>query len=168
MLKGLQDWKRTRLFPVGGETITRLTDRISQTRHHLEQFDVLAVLSGTNDIAQGATVDQLKRRYRQLRQTVSMLLPGSVLIIISLLPRPCDYDPKIKVINKWLARWCPRHHTLFIKAFRPFKHGHEGIHEDLYGSKRLHLNNHPGKSILGGLLRSQLGDKNIRAMLGRL
>ncbi len=168
MLKGIPDWKRTSIYPIGGETLSGLTDRVLRDFSTLEQFDIIAFMSGTNDVAKGASLEQIKARYGRLRKTLRAFLPEAQLVVISLLPRPCDYDPKIKLLNKWLQHWAAHHRMVYIKAFQPFKHGHEGIHEDLYGRGKLHLKNKNGKVILHRLLQSQLGDKNIRRLVGRL
>jgi N-acetylglucosamine-6-sulfatase len=88
---------------VDGDTTTSLAERLDDVV--AAQPDSVVLLIGTNDFGQRRTVEQVVRGVESIMVTMRRELPGTRLLLQSIMPRSADYAPRIKDANRHLRQF---------------------------------------------------------------
>lgn len=88
----------------GGDTVAGLTARVDDVI--ATQPDSIVLLIGTNDFgAHKRTVEQVVRGIENVMVTFRRELPGTRLLLVSILPRAVELAPRIKDANRHLRQF---------------------------------------------------------------
>lgn len=88
---------------VDGDTTATLAERVDQIV--AAQPDSVVLLIGTNDFTARRSVEQVVRGVESLLVTLRRELPGSRLLLQSILPRGADLAPRIRDANRHLRQF---------------------------------------------------------------
>jgi lysophospholipase L1-like esterase len=86
-----------------GDTTTTLAERLDEVI--ATQPDSVVLLIGTNDFGTRRTVEQVVRGVESIMVTMRRELPGTRLLLQSIMPRGADLAPRIKDANRHLRQF---------------------------------------------------------------
>lgn len=114
------DWLEVIVIP--GANIFSIHQYIRENKARIRIFSHLLLHVGTNDIANGLSVNLTLQYYTNLLELIQSTSTCHV-VISGILPRPVDFlDSKQHVIqvNNNLAALALRRKALFVKTYKPF------------------------------------------------
>jgi lysophospholipase L1-like esterase len=124
-------------FGVAGSTtddlLTRLDD-IVQT-----QPDEIVLLAGTEDLTRRGSVEHVVRNIETALVTLRRELPGTRLLLVSILPRGHEFADRVKEANRHLWQFAATVHGQYLDAW-PGLALEDGELNPVYTADRLHLN----------------------------
>ena len=88
---------------VGGDTTASLAERLDQVV--AAQPDSVVLLIGANDFGSRRSVEQVVRGVESILVTMRRELPGTRLLLQSILPRTADQAPRIQDANRHLRQF---------------------------------------------------------------
>lgn len=127
---------RLRNFGIGGECSDHLLQRLEPVICIRPQQ--LFLLIGTNDLAWGASTEEIAGNVEALIDTFSARLPDCRLHLQSALPRQRKFAPRIRQLNARYAEIARRRGIAFIDLHPPFDDGTGELRRELTYD-RLHL-----------------------------
>lgn len=148
------DWEswfpdaRTLNFGVGGSTtdnVLALVDEIVEARP-----DDIILLVGTNDLGTRQTVEHLVRNIQSICVTLRRELPGSRMLVQSVMPRAREFSPRIHDANIHLRQFSSTVNAQFLDLW-PALSLEDGEINPAYSDDRLHLNDAGYEAWLGEL-----------------
>ncbi len=134
-----QEWfpdRRTHNLGVGGNTtddvIARLDDIVSV------HPDAVALLIGTNDLGTRKSVEHLVRNIEFLMVSLRRDLPGTRMLVQSILPRGREFAEQIKDANRHLRQFSPNVNAQYLDLWPAFAL-EDGEIDPRFSDDRLHL-----------------------------
>ena len=163
IIKFLKITNQADVISYPGITIDRLYWKIKLGKINLNQYKVIVIHVGTNDV-EGNHVNVIIEKYLRLLEIVRYRNNSAVIGVSSILPKPCvtqTENERIVLINRDLKRLSVANNFCFIPSYRPFVSKQKQFNIDLFARDKLHLsfkgsvtlrNNLVGniKSIQGG------------------
>lgn len=152
IIKNLPPIEGVQLRSFPGATIGKLLYWLENGKISLKDVNYVIIHVGTNNIANGFSVDSMSSDFANLIAKFRKLSPALHIIVSSILPRPVDHessDKKIREINTKLEKSMSKDLNFkFVRSYRPFCYGGEikrylfakrdgGLHLNSEGSSRL-------------------------------
>lgn len=129
--------RETHNLGVGGNTtddlIARLPDVVAL------QPDAVALLIGTNDLGTRKSVEHLVRNVEYALVTLRRDLPGTRMLVQSVLPRGREFAADIQDANRHLRQFSPSVHAQYLDLWPAFAL-EDGEIDPRFSDDRLHLN----------------------------
>jgi lysophospholipase L1-like esterase len=135
-----------------GDTTADVQDRLDEVidRHP----SVVVVMVGTNDFGLRATVEQVVRGTENILWTLHHALPGTRILVVSVLPRERERSEWIRQVNIHVRQFAPTVKAEFLDLW-PQVADEDGELSHRYTSDRLHLND-AGYALWADALRPHL------------
>lgn len=124
-------------FGVGGDTTEDVLARIDSVIE--AQPDEIVLLIGTNDLGLRRSVESLVRNTQSILVELRRALPGSRLLLQSVLPRGREFADRIREANIHLRQFSATVHAQFLDLW-PALALDDGELNPIYSDDRLHLN----------------------------
>jgi lysophospholipase L1-like esterase len=124
-------------FGVGGDTSEDVLARIDAVIE--AQPDEIVLLIGTNDLGLRRSVESLVRNTQSILVELRRALPGSRLLLQSVLPRGREFADRIREANIHLRQFSATTHAQFLDLW-PALALDDGELNPIYSDDRLHLN----------------------------
>jgi lysophospholipase L1-like esterase len=124
-------------FGVGGDTSEDVLARIDSVID--AQPDEIVLLIGTNDLGLRRSVESLVRNTQSILVELRRALPGSRLLLQSVLPRGREFADRIREANIHLRQFSATTHAQFLDLW-PALALDDGELNPIYSDDRLHLN----------------------------
>ncbi|CAN5169987.1 hypothetical protein BH09ACT1_BH09ACT1_26360 [soil metagenome] len=124
-------------FGVGGDTSEDVLARIDSVIE--AQPDEIVLLIGTNDLGLRRSVESLVRNTQSILVELRRALPGSRLLLQSVLPRGREFADRIREANIHLRQFSATTHAQFLDLW-PALALDDGELNPIYSDDRLHLN----------------------------
>jgi len=97
--------RQTHNLGVSGDTTDELIERIDEV---VELHpDAIALLVGTNDLGQRKSVEHLVRNIEYLLVTLRRGLPGTRMLVQSIMPRGAEFADRVRDANRHLRQFAP-------------------------------------------------------------
>jgi lysophospholipase L1-like esterase len=103
------------------------------------QPDEIVLLVGTEDLGRRGSVEHVVRNIETALVTLRRELPGTRLLLVSILPRGHEYADRIKEANRHLWQFVATVHGQYLDAW-PGLALEDGELNPVYSQDRLHLN----------------------------
>ena len=139
---------RTLNFGRGGDTTDHVLERLDEVI--AAQPDEIVVLVGTNDLGLRQTVEHLVRNTETICVNLRRALPGSRMLVQSVMPRGREYASRIQEANIHLRQFASTVHAQFLDLW-PTMALDDGELNPLYTDDRLHLSSAGYEAWLGEL-----------------
>lgn len=121
---------------VSGNTTDELIERIDQV---VELHpDAVALLIGTNDLGQRKSVEHLVRNIEYLLVTLRRGLPGTRMLVQSIMPRGAEFAERVHDANRHLRQFAPSVNAQYLDLWPALSVGEEISPE--FSDDKLHLN----------------------------
>jgi lysophospholipase L1-like esterase len=161
MIRHLNDIYGSVNISLRGKGIVDLSRYVLDNSQKLAKAAAVALLIGTNDIANNMDLENFERYYVDTINQVKRAAPQSVVFLCTILPRPVDaVSGEWFAYNKIISQLAGQPRCAFVPTCRSFS-GPSGQPDWRYFAKDgLHLND-KGVSRLQEVLRSKLNDKMI-------
>jgi lysophospholipase L1-like esterase len=124
-------------FGVDGSTTDDLLTRLDDVV--LAQPDELVLLAGTEDFSRRGSVEHIVRNIETALVTLRKELPGTRLLLVSILPRGHEFADRIHEANRHLWQFVATVHGQYLDAW-PGLALEDGELNPVYTGDRLHLN----------------------------
>lgn len=124
-------------FGVGGDTSEDVLARIDSVIE--AKPDEIVLLIGTNDLGLRRSVESLVRNTQSILVELRRALPGSRLLLQSVLPRGREFADRIREANIHLRQFSATTHAQFLDLW-PALALDDGELNPIYSDDRLHLN----------------------------
>ena len=124
-------------FGVGGDTTEDVLARLDTVV--AAHPDEIVLLIGTNDLGMRRTVEQLVRNIQSMLVDLRRDLPGSRMLVQSVLPRGREFADRIRDANIHIRQFAPTVHAQFLDLW-PTMALQDGELNPAYSDDRLHLN----------------------------
>ena len=124
-------------FGVDGATTDDLLNRIDEIV--AGQPDEIVLLAGTEDLTRRGSVEHIVRNIETALVTLRRGLPGTRLLLVSILPRGHEFAERIKQANRHLWQFVATVHGQYLDAW-PGLALDDGELNPAYSADRLHLN----------------------------
>ena len=121
---------------VSGNTTDDLIERID-TVVELHP-DAVALLIGTNDLGQRKSVEHLVRNIEYLLVTLRRGLPGTRMLVQSIMPRGAEFADRVHDANRHLRQFAPSVNAQYLDLWPALSVGAEISPE--FSDDKLHLN----------------------------
>ena len=121
---------------VSGNTTDDLIERID-TVVELHP-DAVALLIGTNDLGQRKSVEHLVRNIEYLLVTLRRGLPGTRMLVQSIMPRGAEFADRVHDANRHLRQFAPSVNAQYLDLWPALSVGDEISPE--FSDDKLHLN----------------------------
>lgn len=135
-------------FGMGGDTTDHLLERLDEVI--AAQPHEIIVLIGTNDLGLRQTVEHLVRNTETICVSLRRSLPGSRMLVQSIMPRGREYAPRIQEANIHLRQFASTVHAQFLDLW-PAMALDDGELNPMYTEDRLHLSPAGYEAWLGEL-----------------
>lgn len=112
--------------------------------------DAVALLIGTNDLGTRRSVEHLVRNVEYLLVTLRRDLPGTRMLVQSILPRGADFADRIRDANRHLRQFAPTVHAQYLDLWPTFAQ-EDGALDPAFSDDRLHLNDEGYRAWLAEL-----------------
>ena len=134
-----QTWFPDRLtynLGVSGDTTDEVIDRIDRV---IELHpDAVALLVGTNDLSQRKSVEHLVRNIEYLLVTLRRGLPGTRMLVQSIMPRGAEYAERVRDANRHLRQFAPSVNAQYLDLWPALSSDGEEI-DAKYSDDAVHL-----------------------------
>lgn len=132
------------ILAVRGATTKTLISRVQQNIINWQNYQLVIIHVGTNDIDDGDGKDVFNN-ILALCNEIRERQPFMCYIISGILPRPCDFpdsNSEVKFVNYKLRNFCYRRPNFhFNQTYNSFlKNGFPDLAGDYWGADELHLN----------------------------
>jgi lysophospholipase L1-like esterase len=124
-------------FAVAGSTTDELLERLDEVVR--AQPDELVLLAGTEDLTRRGSVEHIVRNIETALVTLRRELPGTRLLLVSILPRGREFADRIHEANRHLWQFVATVHGQYLDAW-PKLALEDGELNETYSPDRLHLN----------------------------
>ena len=121
---------------VSGNTTDDLIERIDQVVEI--HPDAVALLIGTNDLGQRKSVEHLVRNIEYLLVTLRRGLPGTRMLVQSIMPRGAEFAERVHDANRHLRQFAPSVNAQYLDLWPVLSIGDEISPE--FSDDKLHLN----------------------------
>lgn len=101
--------------------------------------DSIALLIGTNDLGTRKSVEHLVRNIEYLMVNLRRDLPGTRMLVQSILPRGREFSDQIQDANRHLRQFSPTVHAQYLDLWPAFAQ-EDGEIDPRFSDDRLHLN----------------------------
>lgn len=123
-------------FGVSGDTTDDLIARIDGvTELHP---DAVALLIGTNDLGQRKSVEHLVRNVEYLLVTLRKALPGTRMLVQSIMPRGAEFADRVQDANRHLRQFAPSVNAQYLDLW-PALAGESGEIDARFSDDKVHL-----------------------------
>jgi lysophospholipase L1-like esterase len=126
-----------RTFGAAGFTTDDLLARLDDIVE--AQPDEIVLLAGTEDLGRRGSVEHVVRNVETALVTLRKELPGTRLLLVSILPRGHEFADRIKEANRHLWQFVATVHGQYLDAWHALAL-EDGELNPVYSSDRLHLN----------------------------
>lgn len=124
-------------FGVSGNTSDDIIDRLDEVV--AADPDEVILLIGTNDLGTRQTVEHLVRNVQSILVDLRRDLPGSRMLVQSIMPRGRDFADRIQEANIHLRQFCATVHAQYLDLW-PALALDDGELNPAFSDDRLHLN----------------------------
>ncbi len=124
-------------FGVTGSTTDDLLARLDEVVQ--SNPDALVLLIGTEDLSRRGSVEHVVRNIETALVTLRKELPGTRLLLVSILPRGREFADRIKEANRHLWQFVATVHGQYLDAW-PALALEDGELNPVFTADRLHLN----------------------------
>jgi lysophospholipase L1-like esterase len=124
-------------FGIGGDTSEDVLGRLDTVVE--AHPDEIVLLVGTNDLGLRRSVEQLVRNIQSILVDLRRDLPGSRMLVQSVLPRGREFADRIREANIHLRQFSPTVHAQYLDLW-PTMALADGELNPAYSDDRLHLN----------------------------
>lgn len=100
--------------------------------------DAVALLIGTNDLGQRKSVEHLVRNIEYLLVTLRKALPGTRMLVQSIMPRGAEFSERVQDANRHLRQFAPSVNAQYLDLW-PALAGQDGEIDARFSDDRLHL-----------------------------
>ena len=122
---------------VGGDTTDHLVERIDQVTD--VRPDAICLLIGTNDLGTRKTVEHLVRNIEFVLVTLRRALPGTRMLLQSIMPRGREFAAQVQDANRHLRQFAPSVNAQYLDLWPALAEPDGEINREL-SDDRLHLN----------------------------
>lgn len=140
--------RETHNLGVPGDTTDELVARI-ETVVDLHP-DAVALLIGTNDLGMRKSVEHLVRNVEYLLVTLRRGVPGTRMLVQSILPRGREFAAQVQDANRHLRQFAPTVNAQYLDLWPAFAQ-EDGEIDPALSDDRLHLNEQGYERWLGEL-----------------
>lgn len=128
--------REARNLGVGGDTTADLIARLDE----VVEFhpDAVTLLIGTNDLGQRKSVEHLVRNIQFLLVTLRRALPGTRMLVQSIMPRGAEYSERVHDANRHLRQFAPSVNAQYLDLW-PALVGEKDEISSEYSDDKLHL-----------------------------
>ena len=165
IVKFLKTTNQADVISFPGITIDRLYWKIKLGKVNLEQYKIIVIHVGTNDV-KGNHLNVIVQKYLRLLEIVRYKNHSAGIGLSSVLPKPCEtqvVNEKIILLNRDLKRISVTNNCHFIPSYRPFVGKQRQLNTELFAKDGLHLNFKGSVKLrnnLIGNIKSIQGHKN--------
>ncbi|HAM25376.1 MAG TPA: hypothetical protein DCP11_01360 [Microbacteriaceae bacterium] len=124
-------------FGIGGNSTEDVLARLNTVVE--AHPDEIVLLVGTNDLGMRRNVEQLVRNIQSILVDLRRDLPGSRMLLQSVLPRGREFADRIREANIHLRQFSPTVHAQYLDLW-PIMALEDGELNPAYSDDRLHLN----------------------------
>lgn len=124
-------------YGVSGDTTDDLIERLSAVID--AKPDEIVLLIGTNDLGRRLTVEHLVRNIQLMLVELRRQLPGTRMLLQSIMPRGKDFAAQIQEANIHLRQFAATVHAQYLDLW-PALASEGGELDPAYSDDRLHLN----------------------------
>ncbi len=135
-------------FGVSGSTTDDLLGRLENV--FAADPDELVLLAGTEDLTKKGSVEHIVRNIETALVTLRKELPGTRLLLVSILPRGHEFRDRIHEANRHLWQFVATVHGQYLDAW-PALANDDGELNPAYTADRLHLNDAGYEALLSEL-----------------
>lgn len=129
--------RKTFNLGVSGNTTDELIERIDEV---VELHpDAVALLIGTNDLGQRKSVEHLVRNIEYLLVTLRRGLPGTRMLVQSIMPRGAEFAERVHDANRHLRQFAPSVNAQYLDLWPALSGGGDEISPE-FSDDKLHLN----------------------------
>jgi len=100
--------------------------------------DAVALLIGTNDLGQRKSVEHLVRNIEYLLVTLRRGLPGTRMLVQSIMPRGPEFAERVQDANRHLRQFAPSVNAQYLDLW-PALAGEDDAIDPEYSADKLHL-----------------------------
>lgn len=100
--------------------------------------DAVALLIGTNDLGQRKSVEHLVRNIEYLLVTLRKALPGTRMLVQSIMPRGAEFAERVQDANRHLRQFAPSVNAQYLDLW-PALAGPDGEIDARFSDDKLHL-----------------------------
>lgn len=134
-----EEWfpdREVRNLGVSGDTTDELIARLDE----VVEFhpDAVALLIGTNDLGQRKSVEHLVRNVEFLLVTLRRGLPGTRMLVQSIMPRGTEYADRVQDANRHLRQFAPSVNAQYLDLW-PALVGEKNEIDPRFSDDKLHL-----------------------------
>ena len=140
--------RQTHNFGVSGDTTDDVIDRLDEVVDI--HPDAVALLIGTNDLGQRKSVEHLVRNVELLLVTLRRGLPGSRMLVQSIMPRAREFSDQVQDANRHLRQFAPSVNAQYLDLWPAFAQ-EDGEIDPALSDDRLHLTDAGYERWLGEL-----------------
>ena len=128
--------RETHNLGVSGNTTDELIERIDEV---VELHpDAVALLIGTNDLGQRKSVEHLVRNIEYLLVTLRRGLPGTRMLVQSIMPRGAEFADRVHDANRHLRQFAPSVNAQYLDLWPALSLGTDEISPE-FSDDKLHL-----------------------------
>ncbi len=128
--------RETHNLGVGGNTTDDLIERIDEVVDL--HPDAVALLVGTNDLGQRKSVEHLVRNIEYLLVTLRRGLPGTRMLVQSIMPRGAEFADRVQDANRHLRQFAPSVNAQYLDLWPALALGTDEISPE-FSDDKLHL-----------------------------
>ncbi len=128
--------REVRNLGVSGDTTDELIARLDEVVDF--HPDAVALLIGTNDFGQRKSVEHLVRNIEYLLVTLRRGLPGSRMLVQSIMPRGAEYAERVRDANRHLRQFAPSVNAQYLDLWPALAGGSDEI-DERFSDDKLHL-----------------------------
>lgn len=128
--------RETHNLGVSGDTTDHLVARLDAVVSM--RPDAVALLIGTNDLGTRRSVEHLVRNVEYLLVSLRRDLPGTRMLVQSIMPRGREFAAQLQDANRHLRQFSPSVHALYLDLWPAFAQA-DGEIDPEFSTDRLHL-----------------------------
>ena len=123
---------------ISGDVTEGLLNRIDEIIAHCPKK--VFILIGINDVLKNVKFKDTKENYRKIVEKLSFELPGTTVILQSILPTGLGTEVKVRELNYHIKELADETGVTFIDLYPAFLNSDGTVNLDLFASDKLHLN----------------------------